>query len=147
MVYGGEVNLHLIVDMRGADYSKLADQVKIECLLLNLIDDIEMKQILPMQSIKYTGSKSHDWGITATVVVAESNITFHTFPEHHLVNIDIFSCKGFDEDKALKRLEAYFEPEVVKVVKLKRGLEFDPYEKIFDQEKLRVIGDVVYEAT
>ena len=30
------------------------------------------------------------------VLIAESHITIHTFPERGYVNVDIFSCRAFD---------------------------------------------------
>ena len=38
------------------------------------------------------------------VIIAESHISVHTFPEHGYVWVDIFSCKEFETDGATERI-------------------------------------------
>ena len=47
-------------------------------------------------------------GISGFVMIAESHVSMHTFPEKDYVFIDVFSCKGFDVDSALKLLVSAF---------------------------------------
>ena len=63
-------------------------------------------------------------GPSGFVLIAESHISIHTFPEKNFVSVDIFSCKGFDAEFA----EVYFRDafEMVKAESrvLDRGTEF-----------------------
>jgi len=40
-------------------------------------------------------------GVSGLVVIAESHIALHTFPELDYFTMDIFSCKNFDHEKAI----------------------------------------------
>ena len=63
-------------------------------------------------------------GISGFVMIAESHISIHTFPEKDYVFIDIFSCKGFDVDNAVKLLvNAFGAKKYIKKV-VNRGLDF-----------------------
>jgi len=57
------------------------------------------------------------------VVIAESHISIHTFPERGLINIDVFSCKEFDPERVIKDIQAKFKLTEVETRLLNRGLE------------------------
>jgi S-adenosylmethionine decarboxylase len=61
-----------------------------------------MTRISPPYVIRYAGPVLEDWGISGLVFIAESHIGIHTFVEKNYVNIDVFSCKGFDTDRAIE---------------------------------------------
>ncbi|MBA7613194.1 S-adenosylmethionine decarboxylase proenzyme [subsurface metagenome] len=94
--------MHLIIDGFGSN-PKLLES---EELLYQLLDDypaqIGMTKVAPPHVFRYVGSKPEDWGISGFVLIAESHISIHTFPERRYVNIDIFSCKDFDSERAIK---------------------------------------------
>ena len=56
-------------------------------------------------------------------MIAESHISIHTFPDRQYVNIDIFSCKDFDDKKAIDRIIETFALEKIKVWIVDRGLD------------------------
>ncbi len=60
------------------------------------------------------GGGQHDFsendGATAFIMLAESHISAHTWPEHGLVAIDIFMCGATNADAALESLRASFQP-------------------------------------
>lgn len=62
-------------------------------------------------------------GITGVVLLAESHIAFHSWPEYNYIAIDIFTCgnKTFP-DKSLDYLKEEFKPKKVKAKKIKRGI-------------------------
>ena len=59
------------------------------------------------------------FGISGFVMIAESHISVHTFPDQDYVFIDIFSCRPFDTDAAIDYLVKTQHPikEVVEKVK------------------------------
>ena len=79
-------------------------------------------------NLKYIGSKPEDWGISGFVLIAESHISIHTFPERRYVNIDIFSCKDFNSEYAIQELKTIFEFEEIQNCLLNRGLEYSKVE-------------------
>ncbi len=58
------------------------------------------------------------------MIIAESHISIHTFPNREYVNVDIFSCKSFDHKRALEEVKQLFALAEVKTWLLDRGLEW-----------------------
>jgi S-adenosylmethionine decarboxylase proenzyme len=78
---------HLIVDAWFDDTSVIDDK------------DIEKKLIDAAEIAGFTvlGSGSHKFepqGVTSFVLLSESHISIHTWPEHKCATLDIFSCGG-----------------------------------------------------
>ena len=57
------------------------------------------------------------------VLIAESHISVHTFPDRGYLNVDIFSCKPFDAELAVNELVGRFGIMEVRMQVLDRGLE------------------------
>ncbi len=62
----------------------------------------------------------HD-GVTGVVLLAESHITIHTWPERNYAAIDIFMCGNCDVRRAVPALRAAFSPTQINVQTEKRG--------------------------
>ncbi|MBI2123903.1 MAG: adenosylmethionine decarboxylase [Candidatus Wildermuthbacteria bacterium] len=61
-------------------------------------------------------------GITGVVLLAESHIAVHTWPELSYIALDIFTCgKRSKPENALKFLREALQPEYVRVRKIRRG--------------------------
>lgn len=115
--------MHLIIDGYGGNTRKMGDVHFISELLDRYPSEIRMTKIAPPYVFEYTGSNPEDWGVSGFVLIAESHISIHTFPERSYVNIDIFSCKEFDAEKAVRDLQEKLELAEVRTYILKRGLE------------------------
>lgn len=62
-------------------------------------------------------------GITGVVILAESHIAIHTWPEHNHIALDIFTCgKDTKPYAALEYLKSKLNPTKVKIKFLKRGI-------------------------
>jgi S-adenosylmethionine decarboxylase len=120
--------MHLIIDGFGANRKMLESEDMIYDLLDRYPSQIGMTKVAPPQVFKYIGSKPDDWGISGFVLIAESHISIHTFPERRYVNIDIFSCKDFDSEYAIQELKAIFEFDEIQKYLLNRGLEYSNVE-------------------
>ena len=62
-------------------------------------------------------------GISAFVMIAESHISIHTFPDAGLVTADVYSCKPFDTDLAITMFEKAFDAIEIKSQLIKREIE------------------------
>ena len=116
--------LHLVVDGYKGDPLKLQDVDLIHQFLDVYPARIGMTKIVPPQVYTYHGQTPEDWGVSGFVVIAESHISIHTFPDRGYVNIDIFSCKEFDASNSLEEVKATFGLPEVKTWYLERGLEY-----------------------
>ncbi len=115
---------HLMLDGYGGDEAKLQDLNLVYRILDELPARIGMTKIMPPYVFKYNGVRPEDWGLSGFVLIAESHISIHTFPEKHFVSADIFSCKAFDADFAATYFKQAFEMEKVECTVLDRGTEF-----------------------
>ena len=135
--------MHLVVDGYGADPERLTD----EDLLFAFLDEypavIGMTKMITPQVYTYRGKTAEDWGLSGFVLIAESHISVHTFPDRGYVNIDIFSCKEFDSDASLEDVKKTFGLSNVRVWTMDRGVEFSSPRTAFDgmvRERVGLIG-------
>jgi S-adenosylmethionine decarboxylase len=98
--------MHLIIDGYSNNQNFLQDEDFLRNWLESYPSKIGMTRISPPYVLRYTGE---DWGISGFVFIAESHISVHTFVERNYVNIDVFSCKDFDAEKAIKDFQEKFQ--------------------------------------
>jgi len=67
--------------------------------------------------------KFKPYGFSAAVLLAESHISLHYWPEHDYLAIDIFTCGKTNPYKALKVLKKNFKPKNIQIVEIKRGIK------------------------
>ena len=95
---------------------------------------------MPPYAFKYHGKVPDDWGLSGFVLIAESHISIHTFPERNYLSLDIFSCKGFDYQQAVDYATECFGIARHEINLLDRGLEFPreikTVERLMRQERL-----------
>ncbi len=60
-------------------------------------------------------------GVSGVVVLAESHISIHTWPERSFAAIDIFMCGACDPHDALPMLRSAFKPERIDLNEERRG--------------------------
>ncbi len=116
--------VHLMMDGYGCDRVSLEDM----SLIYNFLDDypaaMNMTKIMPPYVFRYHGSVPDDWGISGFVLIAESHISIHTFPEKRYLSLDMFSCKPFDTQQAAVTIKDYFNIQKYEMKVLDRGQEF-----------------------
>ena len=100
--------MHLIIDGYSNNPKILQDEDYLRNWLESYPSRIGMTRISPPHVLRYVGSNLEDWGISGFVFIAESHISVHTFVERNYINIDVFSCKDFDADKAIKHFQQGF---------------------------------------
>ena len=116
--------MHLTIDGFGGDRERLSSESLVRSLLDVYPAEINMTKISVPHVQQYVGEKAEDWGVSGFVLIAESHIAVHTFPERGYVWVDVFSCKEFDGDGATDVIVDAFDLEAVTVNKLPRGLEY-----------------------
>jgi S-adenosylmethionine decarboxylase len=61
--------------------------------------------------------------ITLVLILAESHLSVHTWPEENLIAIDLFSCGGIDGEAVISGLTRSLRLKAVSVRRLRRGAE------------------------
>jgi S-adenosylmethionine decarboxylase proenzyme len=81
--------------------------------LLSVPEDSErfLNEAAQKMNATIVGSHFHAFnphGVSGVVVIAESHLTIHTWPEHAYAAVDIFSCGDLDLDAGITHLVAAF---------------------------------------
>jgi len=112
------------MDMYGCNKKKLKDVNFVYSFLEEVPSLIGMTKIMPPYTFAYNGLKPEDWGVSGIVLIAESHISIHTFPEKNYASVDIFSCKEFDVESASDIIASKFEAKTYERNFMMRGRHF-----------------------
>ena len=115
--------MHLVIDGYKGDPDKMWDVDLVRRFLDEYPATLGMTKICEPQVQEYHGPKPEDSGVSGFVIIAESHISIHTFPHRDYVNVDVFSCKAFDNERALRDVKALFSLGEVRTWVIDRGLE------------------------
>jgi len=105
---------HLIIDLYEVSVSKLIDVSFIEYVLTKAAGLCEAKII---------GQNFHEFeggGVTGVLLLAESHMSIHTWPEHNYAALDIFMCYNCDPNKCLDFITDLFSTKNFSCQELKR---------------------------
>ena len=105
---------HLIVDLIGA--SGIADRALVEATLRRCAAAAGAV-LLHLHLHRFTPNG----GISGVAVLAESHISFHSWPERSYAALDIFMCGSAHPHRAIPVLKRAFQPRRVEIVEHLRG--------------------------
>lgn len=108
---------HLLADMHGICADNLRDVASLEDLL-RLSAQAAGAQIL----FSHFHSFGSGQGITGVVLLAESHISIHTWPEFGFAAADIFMCGQAKPQRALEIIKMALQPTSCTIQNIKRGI-------------------------
>lgn len=86
---------HWTLDGYGADKKALNNMELVFTALNDLPEILDMKKIITPYVIRFNGNNQKDaGGYSGFVMIAESHIAIHTFPDKGFVTIDVYTCQG-----------------------------------------------------
>ncbi len=113
--------VHLMLKLYGCDHEALTN----EALLRNVLDQypgrVDMEKVSPVHLYDIETSNPLDAGMSGFVVIAQSHISLHAWPEYGEVDIDICSCKEFGQEDAINFAKEVFKTEDVEAHFVVRG--------------------------
>ena len=115
---------HLMIDGSKCNTQKLADRILIEQILNDYPRAIGMTKIGGPYMFEYQAPDPEYSGVSGLVVIAESHIAIHTFPELDYFTMDIFSCRNFDHELAIQYIKDALDVQEMDRILLQRGLSF-----------------------
>lgn len=137
---------NLISEMYGCDRDALADEALLKEVLEVLPDKMGMTKVTEPLIWKYEGLHKDDWGLSGVIIIAESHLAFHTFPDKGFMTADIFSCKDFDTSFVMTYLSELFNPDNYEERLIMRGREFPKSvtkaEMIIDTQRQQVANTI-----
>jgi S-adenosylmethionine decarboxylase len=110
------VGNHIIVDFYGVNSHLLEKIVPLKDIVERAIDAGGLTRI----SSDYF--QFSPIGVSGIVLISESHVSFHTFPEHNILTLDLYTCGEFIKlFKTYELLVRSLEPEKIKFTFLERG--------------------------
>lgn len=110
------VGKHIIAELYGVPKELISNEKTVR----EIVEDVVSKAELTKVGSVYKQFNPH--GVTGVVLIAESHVSIHTWPEYELVNLDVFTCG--DTKKAEKAFELFikrFKPKSYRHYVLDRG--------------------------
>jgi len=107
---------HLIVELYGCKVDILNDKEKIERIMM---EAAEQAGATIVQKVFHLFSPH---GISGVVVIAESHLAIHTWPEYGYAAVDVFTCGSkVDPWKAYEYIKRELEAEHSSIMEMYRG--------------------------
>jgi S-adenosylmethionine decarboxylase proenzyme len=125
---------HILVEAWGCRNESLNDLPGIRRAMINAAEaagatvlDVSFRRFAPQ-------------GVSGVVIISESHLTIHTWPEYGYAAIDLFTCGDRAEPwKAFNVLSAFLGADQVSAMELRRG-EFDGSNQPVSREKEVVLS-------
>ena len=102
-------SLHILADFYGCtgDEKYFTGKASVRKKALTLIRRAGFS-IIASRFHKFSANPHGDGGITGVIIVSESHLTIHTWPERHYVNLDVFFC-NYSRDNTRKARAVFAE--------------------------------------
>ncbi|PFW55460.1 adenosylmethionine decarboxylase [Bacillus cereus] len=108
---------HIIVDLWGVDFTLLNDIHFLEHHLVSAAD-YSGANVLNVSTKKF-----QPYGVTVLVLLSESHLSIHTYPEKHFAAIDCYTCGTTVEPQiAIDYIVNILKPERMHIKRLIRGV-------------------------
>jgi S-adenosylmethionine decarboxylase proenzyme len=91
---------HLLVELFGCDREVLQSKVAVETLL---VEAAVAANVTIVQSVFHRYSPQ---GVTGVVIIEESHLSIHTWPEYGYASVDFYTCGDGMPEKALEVIKA-----------------------------------------
>lgn len=95
---------HLLVEYTGCEPARLADLERVATAMLEAARTAGATVVT--HSFHHFAAQDGGAGVSGAVIIAESHLAIHTWPEHRFAAVDFFSCGPVDMDRGLAVLKA-----------------------------------------
>jgi len=108
---------HLLVELRDCNPKIIKDLAKVKNALVSAAKEAQAT------IIDISFHEFNPFGISGMVIIAESHLSIHTWPEYSYAAVDIFTCGDLIKPEvAASFLIKEFESRTPSIVELKRGI-------------------------
>src|SRR5260370_36437140 len=116
---------HFMLELYGCDRQLLESESLVRRALDEYPARVDMEKVSPVHLYQIETSNPLDAGLSGFVVIAQSHISLHAWPEYGEVDIDVCSCKEFSQEDAIAFAREIFQTDDVEshfVVRATRSL-------------------------
>ena len=131
------IGRHVVAELYGCSGQALDQE---DLVRQHMLDAAE---IIGATIIGETFHKFSPQGVSGTVVIAESHLSIHTWPENGYVAMDVYTCGGLDPRPAMDHMARSLGATHTRIHEIVRGLpEEMPTQANFAAEDVVVISDI-----
>ncbi len=106
---------HLLIELFGCNIDALEDRA----LLTNLLEEAAVAaDVTIVQSVFHQYSPQ---GVTGVVIIEESHLSIHTWPEYGYASVDFYTCGNGEPEKALHVIQNGLDAKRSEVMMVDRG--------------------------
>ncbi|HDH44604.1 MAG TPA: S-adenosylmethionine decarboxylase [Thermococcus sp.] len=110
------VGRHIIAEFYGVRPELISKKDTVRAILEEAVDRAGLTKV----GSSYKQFNPH--GVTGFILIAESHVSVHTWPEYKLVNVDVFTCGDPSKaEEVFEHLLEAFKPEDYRKCVLDRG--------------------------
>ncbi|MBP3039928.1 S-adenosylmethionine decarboxylase proenzyme [Bacillaceae bacterium Marseille-Q3522] len=110
------IGRHVISELWGCDVKTLNDVEQIERILVNAA----LKSGAEVREVAF--HKFAPQGVSGVVIISESHLTIHSFPEHGYASIDVYTCGNLDPNIAAEYIADSLRAKTRENLELPRGM-------------------------
>ncbi|MFC4355940.1 adenosylmethionine decarboxylase [Chryseomicrobium palamuruense] len=110
------IGRHIIAELWECDFDKLNDMDFIERTFV----DAALKSGAEVREVAF--HKFAPQGVSGVVIISESHLTIHSFPEHGYASIDVYTCGDLDPTIAAGYIADALNAKTREVMELPRGM-------------------------
>jgi S-adenosylmethionine decarboxylase len=107
---------HVISELWGCDFEKLNNMELIERIFV----DAALKSGAEIREVAF--HKFAPQGVSGVVIISESHLTIHSFPEHGYASIDVYTCGDLDPNIAADYIAESLGAATRETIELPRGM-------------------------
>ncbi|WP_456273791.1 adenosylmethionine decarboxylase [Bacillus sp. AK031] len=107
---------HVISELWGCDFDKLNDVNGIERTFV----DAALRSGAEVREVAF--HKFAPQGVSGVVIISESHLTIHSFPEHGYASIDVYTCGDLDPNIAADYIAEALNAQTRENIELPRGM-------------------------
>ena len=106
---------HITWDVYNCNVESLSFVPTVQKVLNAIVEELQLSKV--NESFK----QFEPIGVTGFILLEESHVSIHTWPEHQFAAVDIFSCRPFDAKKIQELLMESFSSDKVVIKQIERG--------------------------
>ncbi|QFF99672.1 S-adenosylmethionine decarboxylase proenzyme [Psychrobacillus glaciei] len=107
---------HIIAELWECDFDKLNDMPFIEQTFV----DAALRSGAEIREVAF--HKFAPQGVSGVVIISESHLTIHSFPEHGYASIDVYTCGDLDPSIAANYIADALNAGIRETIEMPRGM-------------------------
>lgn len=125
-----QFGVHILFDGYNIEFDLLKNKEKLEDFLYSTTRELGMHTISEPTVVEVGPlNKKDPGGVSGFILIAESHISFHTFPARGFITVDIYTCQSELDDNLVKKiLIDYFQTSEYDLQIIQRGTKYPEHD-------------------